>query len=106
MEADVKSVLVVDDEPRMREILVRWIAPAGYATKEAPGADAALEVLAATPCEVVFCDIQMPGHDGLWLVKQLRKQFPKVAIVLATGVDSVPPAVSLQGGVVEYLVKP
>lgn len=48
----------------------------------------------------------MPGHDGLWLVERLRKSFPHVAIVLATADDGVPPGVSLQGGVVEYLVKP
>ena len=36
----MSSVLIVDDEPRMREILVRWLAPAGYAMREAPDADA------------------------------------------------------------------
>ncbi|HEY3042679.1 MAG TPA: response regulator [Vicinamibacterales bacterium] len=102
----MSSVLVVDDEPRMREILVRWLAPAGYITREAPDADAAIDSLTSHLSDVVFCDIQMPGHDGLWLVAQLRERFPGVAIVLATGVDSVPPVVSMQGGVVEYLLKP
>ena len=102
----MNSVLVVDDESPMRQILVRWLTAAGYDTREAPDATAALEVLTAKSADVVFCDVQMPGHDGLWLVGKLRERFPTVAIVLATAVETVPPAVSLQGGVVEYLVKP
>ncbi len=102
----MRSVLIVDDEPRIREFLARWLAPAGYDVKEAPDAEAALAAVAASVPDVVLCDVQMPGHDGLWLVEQLRQRFPAVAIVLATANDSVPPVVSLQEGVVEYLVKP
>ena len=102
----MRSVLIVDDEPRIREILVRFLAPAGYAVNEAADADAALALVAATAPDVLLCDVQMPGHDGLWLVEQLRLRFPAVAIVLATADPNVPPVVSLQGGVVEYLVKP
>lgn len=102
----MRSVLIVDDEPRIREILVRFLAPAGYAVNEAADADAALALVAATAPDVLLCDVQMPGHDGLWLVEQLRLRFPAVAIVLATADANVPPVVSLQGGVVEYLVKP
>ena len=102
----MSSVLIVDDEPRVREFLVRWLAPAGYDTRDAPDAEAALAAVAASVPDVVLCDVQMPGRDGLWLVEQLRQRVPAVAIVLATANDSVPPVVSLQGGVVEYLVKP
>jgi DNA-binding NtrC family response regulator len=101
----MSSVLIVDDEPQMREILRRWLAPDDD-TREAPDADAAVEMLAAAPSDVVVCDVRMPGHDGLWLVAQIRERFPQTAIILATGLDSVPPHVSLQAGVVEYLVKP
>jgi DNA-binding NtrC family response regulator len=102
----VSSILVVDDEARIREFLVRWLKPAGHDMREAPDAETALDLVASSPPDVVLCDMQMPGHGGLWLVEQMRMQFPAVAIVLATGVDSLPPAVSLQPGVVEYLVKP
>lgn len=102
----MSSVLIVDDEPRIRELLVRWLAPAGYDTREAPDAEAALAAVDASVPDVVLCDVQMPGRDGLWLVEQLRQRVPAVAIVLATANDSVAPVVSLQKGVVEYLVKP
>lgn len=105
-EVHVSSVLIVDDEPRIRKILVRWLVPAGYDTREAPDAETALSLLAASASDVVLSDVRMPGHDGLWLVEQLRKSFPDVAIVLATADDGIAPGVSLQGGVVEYLVKP
>ena len=95
----MSSVLIVDDEPRIREILVRWLATAGYDTREAPDTETALDLLAASASDVVLCDVHMPGHDGLWLVERLRKSFPCVAIVLATADDRVPPGV-------EYLVKP
>jgi DNA-binding NtrC family response regulator len=101
----VSSVLIVDDEPRMREIVRRWLVP-DYATREAPDADAAVDMLAAAPSDVVLCDVRMPGHDGLWLVAQILERFRHTGIILATGVDSVPPHVSLRAGVVEYLVKP
>ena len=102
----MSSILIVDDDPRIREFLARWLKPAPHDVREAPDAETALDLVAARAPDVVLCDMQMPGHGGLWLVEQLRKQFPAVAIVLATAVDSVPPVVSLQTGVVEYLVKP
>ena len=55
---------------------------------------------------VVFCDAQMPGHDGLWLTAELRKRYRETAVVLATGVSTVAPGVSMQSGVLAYLVKP
>ncbi len=54
--------------------------------------------MAATPT-------QMPGHDGIWLTAELRKLYRKTAVVLATGVSTVAPRVSLQSGVLAYLVK-
>ncbi len=100
------SVMIVDDEAQIREVLVRWLVPAGYETREAVDAETALELMAAHPSDVVLCDIQMPGQGGLWLVERLREQFPQSAIVLATADEAVPPFVSLKGGVVDYLVKP
>ena len=99
-------VLIVDDEPSIRHLVGRWLGDGGYACAEADSADAALAAMAATPAVVVFCDVQMPGHDGLWLTRQLRAQYPTTSVVLATGVTNVPPSVSMQSGVLAYLVKP
>jgi DNA-binding NtrC family response regulator len=100
------SVLVVDDESQIRDLLVRWISNEGYQVREAGTSVAALEEMAATPAGIVLCDVNMPGENGLWLTAQLRTKFPETAIVLATSDRTVPAQVSMQPGVVEYLGKP
>lgn len=102
----MNSVLIVDDEPRIREVLVRWLVPVGYETREAADAEVAMELMKASPSDVALCDLQMPGKGGLWLVEQLREQYPVTAIILATADETIPPFVSLRGGVVDYVVKP
>jgi CheY-like chemotaxis protein len=102
----VAKVLIVDDEPRVRELMRRQLEHSGHDLYEAEDAQAALDAMVQVPCDVIFCDIQMPGRDGLWLTAELRKLYPMAAVVLATGVSSVPPKVSMQAGVLAYLVKP
>jgi DNA-binding NtrC family response regulator len=102
----VNVVLIVDDEASVREILGRWLADAGYQIREAESAEAALEVMMRTGADVVMCDIEMPGNGGLWLAEQLRAGYPTSAMVLATALDSIPPATSFRSGIVDYLVKP
>ena len=100
------SVLVVDDNVLMRSVLVRWLHAAGYRPTDVPDATTALTLVAAEEFDVVLVDVEMPGRDGLWLVARLRERFPTVAIVLATASNQIPPVISMQDGVVEYLVKP
>ncbi len=100
------KVLIIDDEPRVREFMRRQLESSGHELFEAEDAEAALHVMATSPCDVAFCDIQMPGRDGLWLTAELRRLYPHTAVVLATGVTTVPPRVSMQAGVLAYLVKP
>ena len=102
----MSEVLIVDDESPVRDLLSRWLTPAGYAVREAGNAPDALAIVDSGGIGVVFCDRALPGHDGVWLIDQLRKQHPDVAIVLATADDSLPTRISLQDGVVGYLVKP
>jgi DNA-binding NtrC family response regulator len=98
-------VLIVDDEQPLRELLSRWLT-GHHVVHEAENAEAALAVLASEPVGVALCDRSMPGHDGFWLIEQIRKHHPAVAIILATADDAIPPRISLQNGIVGYLVKP
>lgn len=102
----MSEILIVDDEAPIRELLSRWLKAEGLALREAADADGALGLLAAHEIAVALCDKSMPGRDGLWLVERIREQHPAVAVILATGDDAIPPRVSLQSGVVGYLVKP
>lgn len=99
-------ILVVDDDPGVRAVLRRWITTLGYRVLVAASADEALALLRSDDVEVAICDIRMPGHDGVWLVDRLRSEYPFTSIVLATGVADMDPHVTLQPGVVNYLVKP
>lgn len=101
-----KRVLVVDDEEGIRLVLRRWIEADGNEVREAASAEQALALLESWPADVAFCDIQMGGNDGLWLTREIRTRFPSILVVLATGISTVPPALSMQAGVVAYLVKP
>jgi DNA-binding NtrC family response regulator len=102
----MSSILIVDDEAAVRELLARWLAAEGYEIRKADTAECALASMTAACADVVLCDVEMPGQGGLWLAAQLRERYPMSAMVLATALDSVPPATSLQAGIVEYLVKP
>ena len=101
------SVLVVDDEAGMREVMARWLASGGYAVRTAACATEALARVHDAAPAVALCDIRMPGQDGLWLANQIRRDAPETAVIMATGVQDVGSAVtSLRQGVIDYLTKP
>jgi len=100
------TILVVDDDEGVRRVLTRWVADMGYAVQAADGAEKALEVMRDIEVDVALCDVRMPGHDGIWLIDQMRRLHPDTAIVLATGLLEMDPMVTLRPGVVGYIVKP
>ena len=105
-EAD-GSVLVVDDEACVRELLERWLGSGGYQVRTAANAEQALQHISDRPPAVALCDVRMPGRDGLWLAHQIRNTAPETAVIMATGVHDVGSAVtSLRQGVIDYLTKP
>jgi response regulator RpfG family c-di-GMP phosphodiesterase len=103
----VRTVLVVDDEPNVRALLRAWLASGGYTVSLAASADEALRILETEPTAVAVCDLRMPGHDGLWLTRHVRRRFPETAVIIATGINDVSAVVEgLRQGVVDYLPKP
>ncbi len=106
--AEVKrSVLIVDDEAGVRHLMRRWLESRGYVVTVAAGADRRSNCWRTAPMAVALCDLRMPGHDGLWLTDQLRREHPETAVIIATGLNDVGSAVeSLRQGVVDYLTKP
>ena len=105
--ASPRSVLVVDDENCVRDIVSRWLQSGGYSVSSAADADQAMHLIEDAAPAVAVCDIHMPGHDGLWLADRIRQEHPETAVIMATGVHDVGAAVqSLRTGVVDYLTKP
>lgn len=100
------TVLIVDDEAGIRGLLERFLVDTGHELRTAPDAESALQMMAHWVPDVVLCDIQMPGANGLWLADRIRESAPTTAIVLATAEADVPPHESLRHGIVAYVLKP
>jgi response regulator RpfG family c-di-GMP phosphodiesterase len=104
---DGTRCLVVDDEPRLRQALVRLMQGAGFTCFEAGSAPDALSLLDREPLELVLSDMRMPGMDGASLLRRIREQHPDVAVVMVTAVAEVEVAVScLAAGAMDYITKP
>src|SRR5437763_433809 len=86
----IPSVLVVDDETAVRELMARWLASGGYDVRTAGNADEALRRVHDLPPAVALCDVRMPGHDGLWLAHRIRQAAPETAVRSATTGGSWP----------------
>src|ERR1700722_10683397 len=83
--AHVSSILIVDDEPAMRDIMARWGTSLGLRSRTAASADEALATLHTQRYDLAVIDVMMPGRDGLWLAGELRRLHPDTAVVIATG---------------------
>ena len=99
-------ILVVDDDANVRHLLRRFLTLAGHEVLEAGTAEDAMVIVEQLPPAVAFCDVHMPGANGLWLADQIRSVSPATAMVLATGDPDVPAVESLRPGIVAYLLKP
>ena len=103
------SVLVVDDDPAVREVLTAILREEGYGVSQAPSAEAALDQLRAIQgrLPIVLSDLKMPDHDGQWLLDQILKNHPLAAVVMLTGYGDTENAVEcLKRGACDYLLKP
>ena len=102
-----KTILVVDDDSHIREVLDVRLSSAGYEVIQASDGREALERLSRTPVDLVISDIRMPGVDGLELQARLEKTAPKLPIIFLTAYGSIQDAVkAIKSGAVDYLTKP
>ncbi|MFL6709339.1 MAG: response regulator, partial [Massilia sp.] len=84
--ADAKRVMIVDDNPDVREMSAAYLASLGYQTIEAESGERALELLQSAPVDLVFSDVIMPGGmNGLQLIDEVKRRYPDVATLAATG---------------------
>ena len=99
--------LVVDDEPRLRQLLARVLAREGFECREAGDGAEALRVLDAWPAPLVMSDLRMPHVDGVAFLGGVRERHPDAAVVMVTAVGDVEVAVRcLRMGAADYLTKP
>ena len=88
------SILVVDDEPSVRETLAEMLEVMGHRVLLAESGQNALQTLAGNACDLVFTDLAMPEMDGWETTREIRKRWPEMKVVLVTGygTGTVPPA--------------
>ncbi|WP_149181317.1 response regulator transcription factor [Streptomyces sp. TRM49041] len=102
-----ERILVVDDEPAVREALRRSLAFEGYGTEVAVDGADALDKIAAYAPDLIVLDIQMPRMDGLTAARRVRASGSTVPILMLTARDTVGDRVTgLDAGADDYLVKP
>src|SRR5204862_6434880 len=99
--------LVVDDEPRLRRVLVRLLAGEGFTCAEAGSGVEALRELEKEPAPLVISDLRMPEMDGVTLLREILTRWPETAVIVVTAVAEVESAVAcLQMGALDYVAKP
>jgi DNA-binding NtrC family response regulator len=100
-------VLVVEDEPRMRELLQRVLTGWGFDAAVARSAEEASKLAEAKPPDVVVLDLNLPGEGGIDWFRRLRETHPKVQGIVLTGFASIEAAKeAIHLDVVEFLTKP
>lgn len=101
------QILVVDDEPAIRQVLVSTLRKAGYPVEQAGDGEEALEVITKGAIDVVICDIRMPGMDGIELVRRVRAQGQETLFLIMTAFASVNTAIeAMRAGAYDYMIKP
>ncbi len=99
-------ILVVDDEPDIRETLQDYLELHGYRVTQAEGGEALRSAIDAEEIDLVLLDINMPGEDGLSLARFLREQTSIPVVMLTAAGEVVDRIVGLEMGADDYLVKP
>ena len=101
-----RHILVVDDEPDLREMIEEYLVQQGFGVTTAENGTAMRRVVAERPVDLVLLDIRMPGEDGLSLVRFLREHYPIGIIMLTAAGEVVDRIVGLEMGADDYLAKP
>jgi DNA-binding NtrC family response regulator len=105
--ATIAHILVVDDEPIIRDSLAEFLEQEGFAVSACGSAEEGLRVASERQVDVALCDVQLPGMDGLQLLERLLKTSPGTFVLLITAYGTVESAVqAFQRGAHDYLMKP
>ena len=100
-------LLVVDDEPEVREVLEEYFSSHGYAVLGAASAAQARTLAAQHAVDLALVDLHMPGEDGLSLARHLRERYARLAIIMLTSASAViDRIVGLEMGADDYVAKP
>ncbi|KPH80190.1 response regulator [Bosea vaviloviae] len=106
MSANTATILIVEDDPDIRQLVAELMRKEGFGTEEADGAAAMDAVLAHTRPDLVILDLMLPGEDGLSICRRIRTQDSLPILMLTAKSDEIDRVVGLEMGADDYLVKP
>lgn len=107
MKLKKENILIVDDNYDMLELLHRNLKAQNFHTYKASTVVEAIEILKFTTIDLLITDLQMPGINGIELVKYVQEHFPTIPKLVITGFPSVDSAVeAVKSGALDYLAKP
>jgi two-component system OmpR family response regulator len=102
----MQTVLVVDDEPIVRDVVVRYLERDGFETVTAPDGDAARRLIEEREPSLVVLDVMLPGTDGLSLCRWIRGRSNLPVILLTARGEEADRIVGLELGADDYVTKP
>ena len=101
------NILIVDDESDGRLLLTRLLSRFGHETVEAESGELALELLRSQEFDLVLLDFRMPGMSGIEALKEIKRTWPQLPVILVTAVDEAETAMEAMSlGAYDYLTKP
>jgi DNA-binding NtrC family response regulator len=101
------SILVVDDEEQMRDLLNRILSREGYNVQTASGGQQVLDILKEKQFDIVLADMKMPRMDGFQLLKIIKQEYPYISVVIMTAFgDTYTVKDAMLLGADEYVIKP
>ena len=105
----MQDVLVIDDTPEVRQVIVQTLAAFGFAAREAADGKSGIELALAQPPNLIICDVRMPGLDGFQTLSAIRNR-PETAnipfIFLTAAADKREMRRGMSSGADDYLTKP
>ena len=99
-------ILVVDDEPDIRELMETYLTGEGYRTSTAENGEMLRRLLAQEPVDLVILDLGLPGEDGLSLTRYLREHYDTPVIIVTGKGETVDRIIGLEVGADDYIAKP
>ncbi len=100
------TILIIDDEEKLRELMAQIIRMEGYAILEAKNLKAGMKKLEQNPVNIVICDVRLPDGNGVDFTAEIKMKFPNVEVIVLTAYGNIPDGVkAIKNGAFDYLTK-
>lgn len=102
----MSTILIIDDEEKLRKLLARIITLEGFEVIQAQDAKTAWKRLEQADVDVVLCDVKLPNTSGIELSKKIKEQYPAIEVILLTAYGNIPDSVqAIKNGAFDYITK-